>query len=77
MKQISRMVLAIAALLMAGCGSSVEEIATMTAAAWTPTPAPTATPTPIPYDVTVTITDQDGKPLPGSRVIFPDLQTFQ
>lgn len=30
-------------LFMAGCGPSSEEIATMTASAWTPTPPPTAT----------------------------------
>jgi hypothetical protein len=34
------------ALLFAGCGPSEEEMATMTAAAWTPTPSPTLAPPP-------------------------------
>jgi len=58
-------------LLIGGCGSSPEEIATMTAAAWTPTPIPSATPTPIPYDLTVTIQDESGAPLPGTTLVYP------
>lgn len=64
--------------LLAGCGSSPEEIATMTAAAWTPTPLPTATltltpsPTPVPFDVTVNITDQEGNPVPSALVTLSE-----
>lgn len=72
MKHIHFPFLVIVALLIASCGPSAEEIATMTAAAWTPTPVPTATATPIPYDLTVKITDQDGNPLPVSKVVFPE-----
>ncbi len=65
-------------LLMGGCGPSAEQIATMTASAWTPTPiptltpTPTPTPTPIPYDLTVTITDEAGTPIAGASIVIPD-----
>jgi hypothetical protein len=78
MKQIFVIALMAAILLLAGCGPSAEEVATMTAAAWTATPLPTATPTltptatPIPYDVTVKIIDQDGNPIPGASVVLPE-----
>ncbi|MFL7870374.1 MAG: carboxypeptidase-like regulatory domain-containing protein, partial [Anaerolineales bacterium] len=78
MKRIFLAILLAAILLIASCGPSAEEVATMTAAAWTATPSPTATPTltptatPIPYDVTVKIIDQDGNPIPGANVVFPE-----
>jgi len=59
-------------LLLSGCGPSAEQIATMTASAWTPTPPPTATPTPLPYDLTVTVVDEAGMPIPGASVVFPE-----
>jgi hypothetical protein len=59
-------------LWLTGCGPSAEEVATMTASAWTPTPLPTATPTPVPYDLTLTIVDQDGSPISGTSVSFPE-----
>jgi hypothetical protein len=76
MKQLFFSMLVIVILLMAGCGPTAEEVATMTAAAWTPTPLPTATPTftptPVPYDLTVKVTDQAGNPIPGARVVLPE-----
>lgn len=60
--------------LVAGCGPSPEQIATMTASAWTPTPVPptqTPTPTPVPIDLTVTVTDETGAPIAGASIIFP------
>ncbi len=39
-KSLSLSVLLIAAILLSACGPSAEEIATMTASAWTPTPIP-------------------------------------
>ncbi len=78
MKQIFFAILLTTVLLLASCGPSAEEVATMTAAAWTPTPQPTATSTltptatPIPFDVTAKITDQDGNPIPGASVVFPE-----
>lgn len=59
--------------LIASCGPSPEEIATMTAAAWTATPLPTATATPIPYDLTVTIVDADGNPVSGASVTLAEM----
>jgi len=66
------------ATLAVGCGPSAEEIATMTASAWTATPLPTSTPeptltptptpTPIPFDANVTIYDEEGNPLVGAAV---------
>jgi len=58
-------------MLLAGCGPSSEQIATMTAAAWTPTPVPTPTATPIPYDLTVHIADESGAPLVGASIVMP------
>lgn len=64
---------------LAGCGPSPEEIATMTAEAWTPTPRPTATPpptptpTPIPFDLTVNVTDGDGNPISSAAVTLAEL----
>ena len=61
--------------LLAACGPSAEEIATMTASAWTPTPLPptqTPTPTPIPIDLTVTIADEAGAPISAASVVFPE-----
>ncbi len=62
-KKILYIVLALF-LLIASCGPSPEEIATMTAAAWTATPTitPSPTPTPIPYDLSgssVTLGESD------------------
>jgi hypothetical protein len=61
-------------LLLGGCGPSAEQIATMTASAWTPTPLPTAipTPTPLPYDLTVTVIDETGAPIAGASIVFPE-----
>ena len=76
MKQLFFAILLATVLLMASCGPSAEEVATMTAEAWTATPLPTATPTltptptPIPFDVTVKITDQDGNPIPGAAWFY-------
>ena len=68
--------------LAAGCGPSTEEIATMTASAWTATPPPTSTPeptptpTPIPFDANVTIYDEEGSPVAGASIdIAGDVQT--
>jgi hypothetical protein len=78
MKQLFFAILLTTVLLLASCGPSAEEIATMTASAWTATPLPTATPTltptptPIPYDLTVKVTDQDGNPIPGAGVVLPE-----
>ena len=64
---------------LAGCGPAPEEIATMTAAAWTSTPKPTSTPlptptsTPIPYDLTMMITDIEGVPISGASVTLAEL----
>lgn len=61
--------------LLAACGPSPEEIATMTASAWTPTPVPptsTPVPTPIPIDLTVTITDEGGAPIEGASIVLPE-----
>ncbi len=77
-KSLSLSVLLIAAILLTACGPSAEQIATMTASAWTPTPRPTATPTitpsptPVPYDLTVTVTDAGGNPVAGAQVVFPE-----
>ena len=77
-KSLSLSVLLITAFLLTACGPSAEQIATMTASAWTPTPRPTPTPTatptatPIPYDLTVKVTDADGNPIAGANVAFPE-----
>ena len=71
-------VLLVFAFMLGACGPSAEEIATMTASAWTPTPVPTSTPpptptaTPIPYDMTITVTDTNGNPIAGAYVVFPE-----
>jgi hypothetical protein len=57
---------------LGGCGPSTQQIATMTASAWTPTPLPTATPTPLPYDLTVTVIDEIGAPIAGASIVFPE-----
>ncbi|MHB0940054.1 MAG: family 16 glycoside hydrolase [Armatimonadota bacterium] len=60
---------------LAACGPSPEQIATMTASAWTPTPLPpTATPTPTParIDLTVTIADETGTSIAGASIVFPE-----
>lgn len=78
MKRIFFAIMLTTILLLASCGPSAEEVATMTAAAWTATPSPTSTPTPtftptpIPYDLTVRITDQDGNPVSGASVVLPE-----
>jgi Carboxypeptidase regulatory-like domain len=65
-------------LLLSGCGPSAEEVATMTASAWTATPPPTPTPTltptatPVPYDLTAKVTDEGGAPVAGADIIFPE-----
>jgi hypothetical protein len=65
-------------LLLSGCGPSAEEVATMTASAWTPTPLPTATPTltptatPVPYNLTAKVTDESGSEIPAAEIIFPE-----
>jgi hypothetical protein len=59
-------------LLLSGCGPSAEQIATMTASAWTPTPPPTATPTPLPYDLTVSVIDEASAPIAGASIVFPE-----
>lgn len=61
--------------LLAACGPSPEEIATMTASAWTPTPVPptqTPIPTPIPIDLTIAISDESSAPIAGASIIFPE-----
>lgn len=79
MKQtLSVMGLTMLLVLLAACGPSPEEIATMTASAWTPTlPPPTQTPipptpTPIPIDLTVTVVDETGAPISGASISFPE-----
>ena len=62
------------ALAVGGCGPSAEQIATMTAAAWTPTPpppTPTPTATPVPYDLTATVLDESGAPIAGASIVLP------
>jgi Carboxypeptidase regulatory-like domain/3-keto-disaccharide hydrolase len=65
-------------LLLAGCGPSPEQVATMTAAAWTPTPPPTATPpptpteTPVPYDLTARVMDENGAPIENADIFFAE-----
>lgn len=73
-KKILYIVLALF-LLIASCGPSPEEIATMTAAAWTATPTitPSPTPTPIPYDMTVKVTDADGNPIAGAGITLGEV----
>jgi hypothetical protein len=79
-EHMKRSVLSIAGilfLLLAACGPSPEQIATMTASAWTPTPKPTATatatftPTPFPYDLTVSVVDEANTPIAGASISSP------
>ena len=76
-KSLFLTVFLIATFLLGACGPSPEEIAAMTASAWTPTPKPTNTPpptataTPLPYDLTVKVTDADGNPIAGALAFFP------
>jgi hypothetical protein len=72
MKHTMKFVVGVLILSLAACGSSPEQIATMTASAWTPTPPPTATPTPVPYDVNVSIVDESGAPIAGANIVFPE-----
>lgn len=65
---------ALLALLLSGCGPSAEQIATMTASAWTPTPpppTPTPTATPVPYDLTAKVLDESDAPIAGADILFP------
>ena len=72
--KLSLIILTVISLIFSGCGPSQEEIATMTASAWTPTPPPTVTPTltptatPIPYDLTVKVTDAEGNPVASASL---------
>jgi len=68
-------VLLLTAFLLSACGPSAEQIATMTASAWTPTPVPptvTPSPTPVPYDLTVTVSDEAGAPVTDASIVFPE-----
>jgi len=58
--------------MFTGCGPNAEQIATMTASAWTPTPPPTATPTPVPYSVNVSVVDESGAPVAGAYIVFSE-----
>lgn len=66
-------------ILLAACQPSPEEIATLTASAWTPTPPPTSTPlptltsTPVPYDLTVQVTDIEGNLIVGADITISEL----
>jgi len=60
--------LMILVLTLGACGPSPEQIATMTASAWTPTPIPTL----IPYDLIVTVTDEAGVPIAGAIIVLPE-----
>lgn len=66
-KQMAR--IAAVLFLTAGCGPSAEQVATMTAAAWTPTPPPSPTPTPLPYALTVHVQDESGTGLAAEIVL--------
>ena len=65
------------AFVLGACGPSAEEIAAMTASAWTPTPNPTSTPPPtataipLPIDLTVTVADEAGNPIAGASIAYP------
>ena len=69
-KSLSLYVLLIAALLLVSCGSSPEQIAAMTASAWTPTPNLTATPiiTPSPTLIPTSTNTPEPTPIPGGQV---------
>lgn len=76
-KMLSLAIVMIFLVFAGACGPSPEQIAAMTASAWTPTPVPTNTPlptptaTPLPYDLTVKVTDAGGNPIAGALVAFP------
>ncbi|GJQ35637.1 MAG: hypothetical protein JETCAE01_16470 [Anaerolineaceae bacterium] len=75
MKLAMKIIIGGSLILMASCGPSAEEIATMTASAWTPTPTQTPippSPTPLPIDVTVTVMDESGAPVAGASISFPE-----
>lgn len=78
MKSTKGFIYGVLIVLLAACGPPPEEVATLTASAWTPTPLPTSTPpptptsTPIPFDLTVTVTDEVGSPIAGASVVFPE-----
>lgn len=73
---------------LAACGPSPEQVATLTASAWTPTPVPTDTPvptatatplptntptaTPLPISLAVKIVDAGGSPVPGASIAYPE-----
>ena len=77
-KQSPFTVLLLMAALLGACGPSPEQIATMTASAWTPTPAPTSTPLPtptatlIPYDLAIKVMDESGVPIDGAIALFAE-----
>jgi len=77
-KLLTLIVLLLTAILLGACGPSSEEIAAMTASAWTPTPKPTNTPlptptaTPLPYDLTLKVTDTNGNLIAGALVVFSE-----
>jgi len=63
-------------MLLAACGPSAEQVATMTASAWTPSPLPptaTLTPTPIPYDLAVKVVDEQGNAISWAQVVIAEL----
>ena len=72
--------IAIVVSMLAGCGPTEAEIATMTAAAWTPTPpptstpAPTPTPTPIPYGLTVVVVDENQSPISSAEALVTEVE---
>jgi hypothetical protein len=78
MKRSSIVGLILLGLLLVACGPSEQELAAtaaaQTAAAASPTPEPTVVPTatPIPYDLTVTVTDEEGAPIVGASIVFPE-----
>ena len=73
-KLIMVLVFGLLLFMIVSCGPTPEEIATMTAAAWTATPTqtststPTLTPTPIPYAANISIIDEEGKPFAGAQI---------
>ncbi|NOH02303.1 MAG: hypothetical protein HND47_10280 [Chloroflexi bacterium] len=70
--------LLILALVFAACGPSPEELAAMTAAAWTPTPVPptaTPTPTPAPYDLTALVADAEGATIANASIVLEGSDT--
>ena len=69
--RVARIALHVAILVAAlGCAPSAEQIATMTAAAWTPTPISSPTPTPIPYSLIVHVTDESGAGIVAAIILL-------